>query len=384
LWTQIAIMTMVIMLVIAIYAGRSDVTHGAFYVILAIYHIIFMFLYYDLTESNGSDAAYYYTFGSMTVDNWPISTFFVLVLAAFFRDVLGATLLDEFFIFQIAGYIGVILIIKTLGDVAPKLSGWRRFILPAVAFSPGLHFWSVALGKDSLALMALGLICKGLASDNISRPLIVAGLFLIFMVRPHVGVVEGGCLVLATAILSNRTSVNMRVTAVIGGAFALVIGGAILLTFLGIQEGDSDQLTSYIDKLQNGNQLATSAIDTASLIFPLRMAAFLFLPLFFDATNLNGLVLSLDNALTVSLAIYCMFNLKPLWTAARDSYIVGFGVSALILLTALLAFTSSNIGLAARQKMMVVPFFPIIFCALGASAEAAAISNAGRSRASLR
>jgi len=277
--------------------------------------------------------------------------------------------LDEFYIFQLAGYIGIILILKTIAEVAPNLSGWRRLVFPAVAFSPGLHFWTVALGKDGLGVLSLGLICAGLDRKVMNKPLVGLGLFVLFVVRPHIALLEAAALVVSVAILSRRATSAVRMTALSVGTVALVAGAAFMIEFLGLEGGGLDEFTNLLDKYQTGNQLANSVFDTTGLIFPLRMAVNLLLPLYFDATNINSFVLSVDDTFTLFFLIYSLLNIKRLWEASRSSYIVGFGAPAFLFVLVFLTAACSNIGLATREKMMIVPLLAIVFSVLSESEE---------------
>lgn len=78
MWTEVTVVAIGITFLIGIYAGRVDVSHAIFYVVLACYHFGFMLLYYGLVESNANDATFYYSSSSMALDQFPVSTFLIL------------------------------------------------------------------------------------------------------------------------------------------------------------------------------------------------------------------------------------------------------------------------------------------------------------------
>ncbi len=361
--THVGIFAVLVSLFVAGFSGRKDASSMIYYLLIALYHIAFSLIFYSQTLDVRGDANDYYDYGSMFTSAMPISTELITRIAYFLREDFGATYLDEFLVFQLFGLIGIILILKTLATVGSGISGAQKAIFVIIAFSPGLHIWSVSIGKDGLLLMSLGLICNGLSGIRINRYYVFFGLLIAFWVRPHVGIFYLFSVIVSVLVLSAHVAVGVRAIAIIAGLAAMVFGAVFAADWLGIGDLSQENVSGILDRAQAGNATAGSAIDIENLIFPLRLAAFLFLPLFFDSTNLNSLVLSVDNAILLSLFVYCIYNMKQIWIMSRHRKVVSFGFVAFPILTAFLSIGASNVGLAARQKMMVVPILPILYCA---------------------
>jgi hypothetical protein len=95
------------------------------------------------------------------------------------------------------------------------------------------------------------------------------------------------------------------------------------------------------------------------------MFAYLFRPLFFDARNALALIVSVENLLM--LVLFIVFFLPSASSMFKDSsftmrYNVIFCLSTLILLS----LTTNNLGIAIRQKTMILPSF-LLLLALSAS-----------------
>ncbi len=347
-----------------IFASNGDPLRLLAFAFLALYHFAFVFVFYNTQESTGSDAAYYYNYGSTVIADILNGTDVALFLTAVIRDTFHATFLETFYVYQFFGFVGIMLVLNVAIQAAGRLQGWRSLVLPAFALVPGLHFWTVAPGKDGLAMLGLGLICRGLALSTVRKVSVASGILVLALVRPHVAVVEMACILFATMIWSKRASAIARPAGLAIGAFATIAGAMFVLSGLGLDQAGTDELTSFVGKLEMGNQQAGSAIDVANMIYPIRMMAFLLLPFYFDARNVSAFVLSVENTLYLCLIAYVIVNAKQIWRHSRDQYAIGFACPAFILLTILLTLGSSNSGLASRQKMMVVPLLPILFAYL--------------------
>ncbi|MGJ0532131.1 hypothetical protein [Methylocystis sp.] len=364
--TDVGIVAAFISLGIAAYAGRRNGGSAIFYIMLAIYHMLFCFIFYNETLYTTSDANYYYDFGAFIGEGPLISASLIIEMATVFREALGATFLDEFFIFQIFGLIGIILILKTMGIVGAGFSERQKLIFPIVAFSPALNFFTVAIGKDAPFLMALGLICRGLSRSGKQYPYVITGLAIAFLVRPHIGILYAVS-VIATTFFSARVALGARVIVLVSGAICTLFASMFFLSWMGIEEVNSESLAGTIDKFGTANNAAGSAINLEGLIFPARVAAFLFLPFFFDASSVTAIILSIDNLIILCLFIYCVYNIRLLWSVSARLWTVPFGVIMFTIVTIMLTYTCTNSGLAARQKLMVTPILPILYCVANAA-----------------
>src|SRR5690606_30961481 len=63
----------------------------------------------------------------------------------------------------------------------------NKFLLfPLIFYFPNLHFWSVAVGKDSILFFAVGLFAYAALNLEKRVILIILSLLIAYVVRPHI------------------------------------------------------------------------------------------------------------------------------------------------------------------------------------------------------
>jgi hypothetical protein len=132
------------------------------------------------------------------------------------------------------------------------------------------------------------------------------------------------------------------------------------LQYAGVKDGASISETLEKQSTANDGQL-----NLASMTLPEQMFAYLFRPLFFDATSALSLIVSIENLFM--LLLFIKFFVPSAAEMIKDSsftmrYNFIFFLSTLILLS----MTTNNLGIAVRQKTMILPSF-LVLLALSAS-----------------
>ena len=133
------------------------------------------------------------------------------------------------------------------------------------------------------------------------------------------------------------------------------------LDYAGVQNVSVQGLVSYIEQRQSYNWKGYSGgIDISSMSLPMQMFTYLFRPLPFEAHSISAFMASVDNILLLYLFIVWAFvkieekracpnlNLTFSWT---------YGGGALLILS---MTTATNLGIAMRQKWMLLPFFIVL------------------------
>lgn len=283
-------------------------------------------------------------------------TMFMYALNFPFTNLLGMSYLSNTLLFSLFGFMGMtffyLVAVKTI-PYTKIINGYALF--PLLFFLPNLHIWSVAVGKDSLLFLCIGMFVYGLLKPTNRIPLLVLSVLIMLAVRPHMllFVMVGFGF---AYVFGGKVSGFQRI---VFSVAMLGIGIAILpsvMEFAKIEEASVEAFDEFADKKSGVLSRASSgsAIDISSYPFPLKVVTFWFRPLFFDAHNVNSLLASIENLLLVILFIMAM-RLNPL-TAFKAAPFVIKGM-VIFLIVGTLAFSQSlgNLGIMIRMRNMFLP-----------------------------
>jgi hypothetical protein len=324
-----------------------------------LYHTLFCIYYWIYAQTNVADANGYYDEAVVGFNDWKVGSEFITSLTSLFAHNLGFSQLNTFLVYNLAGVIGVYIICHVFLYIWPPYRNWWRYIPFIIPFMPGINFWTSAIGKDGIAFLGAALTVYASLSFDQRKPLFMLGVILEFVVRPHVA-----AFMIAAAGIAFVTGRNIKMTTrVMMLMLSLGIAAAAVpfaLDYAGVKEGGSISETLEKQSTANDGQL-----DLASMTLPEQLFAYLFRPLFFDARSALALVVSLEN--TFMLMLFFAFFIPSVGVLFKDSsftvrYNLAFFVSALLLF----AVTTNNLGIAIRQKTMILPAF-LLLLAVAAS-----------------
>ena len=250
----------------------------------------------------------------------------------------------------------------------------------AIFFFPSIVFWPASIGKDSLMIFFTGLATLGIS--RLLRKLEVwgflmagLGLYLSAQIRPHIA------LMLALAgtmafVFMRRMSAKSR-----GGArrLVLVIAAVVGLTFawgafatdfqVSLEgSGDTSDPAAFLEQVSNqtaqgGSEVTGGAVHGPQDV-PAATVRVLFRPLVFEATNLATMMSAIEGT---ALLLFVIWRIPRGW---RNRKMVRG--NPLLLLSFfytggfILAFSSIlNLGIMARQRVQVLPFFLALLITLG-------------------
>ncbi len=321
---------------------------------LFFWHTLFCFLYFYYSLTNGGDSIVYYQRAiSDELIDINFGTSFVVILTRFFTNI-GFSYLDLFLINNFIGYVGLLAFsstIKYATDYKSKITktlGWILILLPSVSF------WTVALGKDSIAFMAVGLALWSSLDFKRRKFLLLFSIFSMFLVRPHMGAIMAISFVFAL-IFDKKTSLYVKIFLGLVSVVSTALIIPIMLNYIGL--GDAEELSDvdqYVDKRQNSNLSGGSSVDISSMSLPMQMITYLFRPLPFEAHSMFALLASLDNIILLLLFLLGVKALiqknRPSIDSSRIFLWIYFYFSLIIL-----ASTTANLGIAMRQKWMFMP-----------------------------
>lgn len=332
------------------------------------YHLLFFLLYYAYATNNNSDSKSYYqklTFGlrgDTWLDFYGVGTPFVEFVAYPFVKYLGFSYEAIMLLFAFAGFVGFIyfyLFLTRFLHYKHKL--FKLDVILLLMFLPNMHFWTVSLGKGAAIFLGLGMFFYGLVDFRKNWLPLLIGSVIIFHIRAHIMLVII-LAILISAIFSSKGIKNWQKVLII--IVSLIVLSPVANTFIEyarIEETDAEGITNFIQ--HRGSELgkATSSVDINNYNQFSKLFTFLFRPLFFDAPNVLGLIVSFENLFYLLMFLrvlsfrFLKYVLQAHWLV-KTSFIVFIGV------TIALAQISGNMGIAIRQKaqIMYLVFFVIL------------------------
>ncbi len=340
-----------------------------------VYHLLFALYYWRYSLSNSADAKKYYSAIDKDISLQPGAGFIEWLINRL-DLIFSASYLDYFILFQTFGFLGFCLLYRTFLELFPTEPTKRlRSVMLLLLFLPNFHFWTCAIGKDSLIFFGITLAIWGLLRLRNRVPALVIGLVLVYFIRPHVA----GMFLLSIllALLWGRgLAIRWRIVITVVSVMAFFILLPRITDFVGLEELSTQSVGDFLHKRQGYNLEGGSSVDIRGYNLPLKIFTFLYRPLFFDAKGLLWLLVSVENV------IYLFFTFssvsKHLWSVLWKypiSFFMRFNFFFFTIGTMLFSMSISNIGIAIRQKTMLIPSFTILVIAVFALKEYQAKGN---------
>lgn len=339
----------------------------------------------------GGDSYDYHAAGQFLSNVWrgfvvPVSdaggqgTAFTEVVTGFIYAIYTPSFFGAFLIYGTLCFLGQLLFYAAFRPWMGERK--RRLYALAVFFFPSLVFWPSSLGKDALMVLFLGMAAYGcsrlLRTYKLSSVIFIApGLFLASGIRPHVAGILGIAMVLAVVL--GKAPVELRGSpkrAVM--LFAAVAGAAaVLLAFgsafqVGLEGGGGvagrQDLGAFLEDVSEqtgtgGSQITGGAISSPAQL-PGAVVTVLFRPLIYEGTSGQVLASALEGTALLGLVLWklpMMWRNKGLLRERAYLLLCFFYTGGFVIgFSAVL-----NLGILARQRVQVLPFFLAVIVALG-------------------
>lgn len=311
----------------------------------------FLLAYFSCINTlKGSDSLTYFERSLKSLnylDSFGFSGSFITFLIYPFTNFFDFTYQQIFVLFSFLGFLGVINFLDILFAKNVK----NIYIL--LFFLPGVHYWSSAIGKDSLIFYLLSILVAfyfGLKNNRI----LYISLFLIFIIRPYIILfIIAGYFI--SVVLKTERSLVFRIFSV-SGLFLLLFLAVLVLNKFGfnIDENyieDRAELVSNIAENKNSGLY----VNTSNYNLFYKMFMYLFFPLLPRGFNLSELLVIFENMILLFLFIRFVIFKKI------TSFFVKHYLDLLCVVSVFLVVKSMmlyNLGISVRQKYMI---FPIIF-----------------------
>ena len=333
------------------------------------WHTFFSFVYYQMLVVKGGDAIAYFNAGLYPDWKFDVGTEFVNFLSGILVSILGIGFFSMLIVFGFLGYLGLVLFAYVLLLHFPRyfVAGSNSRWVYVILFLPSLSFWSSALGKDSVALLAC---CLGLyAAADIARRkgIFMVAVSIMYAVRPHVAI----CMlvgIIAAMMMSSNINLFVRifVLSIMGAAIILLL--PYVIHYVGLEEkftgGDVADRIAGMHGFAYGEGMG--GLDISAMSWPMRLFSYMFRPLFLDARNGEQLVYSFENLLLLFLFIRFSRFLVPV-LVCENILLLRYAFIYSVIALVILGNTSYNLGIAVRQKTMFLPaLFVLLVYALNA------------------
>ncbi|WP_026970198.1 hypothetical protein [Algoriphagus terrigena] len=351
--------------------GNPDRLFKWLYLALYLIHLVMGIYFFDYITQNGGDSVSYWQlpgYSEQGFAGWIAyyeygSSFVQTVNAPFVWagvGYLGGTALYNFL-----SFVGIGLIYEKTGTLFPQNKRGSSLALLfslLVCLSPGLHFWSGGISKESLLIVALGLVYRySDRADAKSLLLAFLGFFLALQSRVVVGLVLA--IPFLVLVLANRNTSRMLRFAICGVTGLMLMHGLVFLQRALFGEDEiSVQSITEVSEQQLGfleGFGANSQINLSGMGFFERLSAILLRPFPWEAVDSHTLVYSLENAfliLVVFLGGYYLLKSKRMIPLPLLTFFV---VSLMMIV--IYTFTLNNYGIVYRMKSIFLPFLSLPF-----------------------
>ncbi|MBX0333249.1 hypothetical protein K3G39_08360 [Pontibacter sp. HSC-14F20] len=328
---------------------------------LYFYHLLFWGVYYVYTISNPSDSKSYFSRSAEFSGEWlnlfQTSTTFIIFVAHPFTGKLGFSYEMVMLLFSWFGYIGFVhFYIFFRENIRLNYKIWGFDLLIILLFLPNMHFWTASLGKGSIIFMGLGLFAYAMRFPQKRAFALLMGSVIVYMIRPHMFMFLGVGAVIGYFTGREKVPLYQKILVYVAFAGGIFVMSDQILAMANINE--EDVLGSFEDfsQLQAGRlSRASSGVNITNYPLPIKLFTFWFRPLFVDAPGALGIFVSFENLLYVILA-WKLVDKDFIPFLKKSTSLVKMSLVIFISSSIALSFVMSNLGIAMRQKSMVMYF----------------------------
>lgn len=307
---------------------------------------------YWIFNQVGTDSRTYFQIALEEEYVFGIGTAFVGLFTKIFVFFLGEDFISvsiAYIVFPMLGNLLIYNVIKGM-DSGDK---YRAFVFfPTIGLS--IAFWGSGITKDAFSVLGIALIIHSLFSSERKQYIkLVIGLVLVFLVRPHIAFLFL-CSFMFAIMVSGKIALSMRTLIFAFSSLSLYFIFPVILNYIGLKDGFSfEAFSERLDDRVESFEGTGSFIDLQNMSIAMRVFTFLVRPLPFEANGIAQGVASLQNVIILIVLVKFVLDL-----AANASVLRSFVFSALtaysLAAALILAYALSNLGLATRQKLLVL------------------------------
>jgi hypothetical protein len=331
-----------------------------FFIIKFLYFL--MTIYYISFDSIGTDAKSFY----LNSDNFDSKTFWIgdnllyginyFFKEYFYLDFYSINVLTFFLVLW-----STLLLLNIIGTIKNE---FLKFSLYILLLLPSLNFWTNGLSKDMFCYCALSFFVFGMFKKN--HFLIILSIFCIFLVRPYVlfFILLSFCFVGFIYIVKKKLSFYK----IIFFIFSLFLSITLIYFISNNLMGSFGRYFLSGDFIQILTNLQKHYVDTPLGIhietnFIVRFFNYFFYPYPWSELykEIFYLVMIFENLFLIYLFIFVILkNLKEKNFIYNRSIYNFISIISFIMLGIVLSQVTSNLGIAFRQKWMILPFIIVM------------------------
>jgi hypothetical protein len=283
--------------------------------------------------------------------------------------IVGINLTATFLVFSFLSFVGSIFFYRAFTTTFPR-ADHRRYAL-LVFFLPSLVFWTSDVSKESIMMLALGMVAYGAAKlfarQHGAIALIIPGAVIGYYIRPNelLLVTSGfavGMMLPSEAV--RRRAGGLRRVASLAFLVALVfISWTLTLKYIHGGGGTLSLQQVNANNSGNGFGFGSSGIPYSNnpATFPRDVYNVLFNPLVIKAHGNSQRVAGLENLVLIGIILASIRQLRILPRAAfARPYVMMCVVYSVAFIYTFAAL--GNLGLIERERVMLLPFFLVPFC----------------------
>ena len=337
-----------------------------FFIIKFLYLLVS--IYFNIFDEFGTDSkSSYYDSSFFSFNSYIIGNNLLYGINFFFKDLFYF----DYFSVNIITFFPVIWATLLLLSIINTLkSTVQKFLLYIMLALPSLNFWTNLLSKDMLSYCILSFLVFSMLKKN--NLLIIFGLFFLFLVRPYVlffflitFLIFGLFFFIKNIVFSKFKIQYLKIFLfLIFFIISSVIIFFISKKLLGSFGADflSGNFIAIVESLQRHYTNTPLGIPTDTN-FIIRFFSYFFYP--FPWSNLYKekyyLIMILENCFLIFLIIFTLYkNFKIKSNTYIKDYYYLIPIFSFILIGLVLSLVTSNLGIAFRQKWMILPFIIIL------------------------
>lgn len=277
-------------------------------------------------------------------------TSFMSIPAGFFVSLSLGSRVGSFLLGSFPAFLGCIYFIKVFKNTFG--SRYLYYFTLLMMFFPALWFWTSAITKDGLVFFGVAMTLLGFLNGKRSPSFfpIILGAGLVFCIRPQVIMLVAVCLGAAYFFTNARVSFYQRLFVLLFGIPAVLYA----IQTIGL-EASTESLEEYIGTKSSGTDYGGSSIEIAG--GPLSgIINVLLRPFPFEVGSVFMLLSSMEIYFIWMLFLRRRRSIALVLSHLRRDRLILFSVVFVLLFSALAGQAMSNLGLIARQRIIVLPF----------------------------
>lgn len=343
------------------------------------YHFLLSSFFYFYALGQVTDSSNYYNWSHSYAEGAGLFGSSAVIRIVYFLRLLGLSeYVSVYLVFTSLSAMGSSLIYISLSEYFERIVGVRDKFLLFLMLLPGLHFWTGAVGKDSMIVFLYGVL---LYFSLCARGdfIFLVGVVSISLIRPHIGMPLIAGLVFFYAIFCARKhEAKGRVLIYAAGMyiFPFVLAAAYYFAFSYIQRyssGGFDGIYDFVNARSNVYADEGSGFDANSYPFWVRFFLVLLGGIPWRVGGIVQAASMLEGGVVLFVILWSMRALLMKKRALmryikKDNYLAYqtllFMFFYWVSLNATLAVLATNFGLISRQRVMLyVPIFFIFLMA---------------------